>query len=54
MARSIVSLVKDAYSLGTLAHSNSAPLTAIAINFYVPVFFTCDVSVAAESGPYGT
>ena len=28
-----VSLVKDAFSLGTLAHNNSAPLTVIAINY---------------------
>ena len=33
MARSIVSLVKDAFSLSTLAHNNSAPLAAIAINY---------------------
>ena len=25
-----------------------------AVNSYVPAFFTRDVSVAAESGPYGT
>ena len=26
----------------------------INVNSYVPAFFTCDVSVAAKSGPYGT
>ena len=32
------------------------PLTFITgdFNSYVPAFFTRDVSVAAESGPYGT